>query len=242
MMLAGALARVSDPDGEGVFATKGGIAMELRLGDRARATRDVDIVMRGDTDQLAALLDAGLRESYEGFTFRRGAIDDLPTRPHVKKTRVQVSFAGRSLTSLQLEIAPLDTGDEEFTPLPGPNLRAVGLSGPDVVMVLAERWQIAQKLHAVTETFPDGRENPRFRDLIDLRLLEAFEPELASVRDACERVFAARNQHAWPPTLVAQPSWGDAYAIMARDLDFAVSDVNEAVRAVRSFIERIAGA
>ena len=36
MMLA-ALARVTDPDGEGVFATKGGIAMELRLGDRARA-------------------------------------------------------------------------------------------------------------------------------------------------------------------------------------------------------------
>jgi len=27
-------------------------------------------------------------------------------------------FAGRSLTSLQLEIAPLDTGDEEFTSLP----------------------------------------------------------------------------------------------------------------------------
>ena len=51
-MLAGALARVTDPDGEGVFATKGGIAMELRLGDRARVTRDVDIVIRGNTDDL----------------------------------------------------------------------------------------------------------------------------------------------------------------------------------------------
>jgi len=38
MMLAGALARVTDPNGEGVFATKGGIAMELRLGDRATKT------------------------------------------------------------------------------------------------------------------------------------------------------------------------------------------------------------
>lgn len=240
MMLAGALARVTDPDGEYVFATKGGIAMELRLGDRARATRDVDIVVRGDSNELADLLDAGLREPYEGFTFRRGAIDDLPTRPHVKKTRVQVSFAARSLTSLQLEIAPLDVGDEEFTALPGPSLGAVGLSGPDVVMVLAERWQIAQKLHAVTETFPDGRENPRFRDLIDLQLLETFEPALPPVRDACERVFAARNQHPWPPKLVAQQSWGDAHEVMARDLDFAVTDVDEAVRAVRSFIERIA--
>ena len=99
MMLAGALARVTDPDGEGVFATKGGIAMELRLGDRARATRDVDIVIRGNPEDLAELLDAGLREPYQGFTFRRGTIDDLPTGPHVKKTRVQVMFAGRSLTS-----------------------------------------------------------------------------------------------------------------------------------------------
>jgi hypothetical protein len=242
MMLAGALARVTDPDGEGMFATKGGMAMQLRLGDRARATRDVDIVVRGDTDELADLLDAGLREPYGGFTFRRGVIDDLPTRPRVKKTRVQLSFAGRSFTPLQLEIAPLDTGEEEFTALPGPSLGAVGLTGPDVVMVLAERWQIAQKLHAVTETFPDGRENPRFRDLIDLQLLETFEPDLGSVRDACVRVFAARRQHEWPPNLAPQPSWSEAYKAMARELAFAVTDVDAAVRAVRSYIERIAAA
>lgn len=63
-MLAGALARVTDPDGEGVFATKGGIAMELRLGNSARATRCVDLVIRGETDDLAELLDGGLREPY----------------------------------------------------------------------------------------------------------------------------------------------------------------------------------
>lgn len=242
MMLAGALARVADPNGESVFATKGGIAMELRLGDRARATRDVDIVMRGNSEDLADLLDAGLREPYQGFSFRRGAIDDLPTRPHVKKTRVQVSFAGRVLTSLQLEIAPLDTGEEEFTAIPGPSLGAVGLVGPDVVMVLAERWQIAQKLHAVTEQFPEGRENPRFRDLIDLQLLDAFEPDLAGVRDACERVFGARDQHDWPPALKVQPSWVEAYRRMGENLAFAVTDVGEAVRVVEAFIERIVAA
>lgn len=47
MMLAGALARVVDPDDEAVFATKGGIAMELWMGGRARATRDIDIVPGG---------------------------------------------------------------------------------------------------------------------------------------------------------------------------------------------------
>jgi len=70
MMLAGALARVVDPNGLGVFAAKGGIAMELRMGDRARATRDVDLVLRGDPDQLADLLDEGLWEPYRDFSFR----------------------------------------------------------------------------------------------------------------------------------------------------------------------------
>ncbi len=64
MMLAGAMARVVDPEGQAVFATKGGIAMELRMGDRARATRDVDLVLRGDPDELDELLDEGLREPY----------------------------------------------------------------------------------------------------------------------------------------------------------------------------------
>jgi hypothetical protein len=105
MMLAGALARVVDREGREVFATKGGIAMELRMGDRARATRDVDLVLRGDPEQLAERLDEGLREPYRGFSFGRGAIGDLPTRPYVKKVRIQVSFAGRVLSSPQLEIA-----------------------------------------------------------------------------------------------------------------------------------------
>ncbi|HTE58810.1 MAG TPA: nucleotidyl transferase AbiEii/AbiGii toxin family protein [Solirubrobacteraceae bacterium] len=183
MMLAGALARVVDPDGEAVFATKGGIAMELWMGGRARATRDIDVVLRGDPERLAEQLDAGLREPYNGFTFRRGEIDELPARPSVKKVTVQVSFAGRILSSPQLEIASVDTGHEEFIAIPATKLDAVGLDGPDVVLVLAERWQIAQKLHAVTEQPTDGRENPRFRDLIDLQLLEALDPDLSSVRD-----------------------------------------------------------
>lgn len=240
MMLAGALSRITDPRGDGVFAIKGGVAMELRMGDRARATRDVDLIMRGDPTQLAALLDDGLRESYSGFSFRRDALEDLPSRPHVKKTRVQISFAGRSLTTLQLEIAPPDTGDEEFTEISAVDLTAVGLQGPDVVLVLAERWQIAQKLHAVTEQFSDERDNPRFRDLLDLQLLEALDPDLPAVRDACERVFAARGQHAWPPTLTVQPSWPAAYQALANGLAFPVNDAAEAVRIVQAFVDRIA--
>lgn len=242
MMIAGALARVVGPDDRATFAIKGGIAMELRLGDRARATRDIDLVLRGDTDRLADLLDAGLGEPYNGFAFRRREIGDHPVRPDVKQVEVQVTFARKVLCTPKLEIAPAETGREEFAALPGAPLDAVGLDGPELVQVLATPWQIAQKLHAVTERYPTGRENPRVRDLVDIHLLEATDPDLHKVRDACERVFASRGQHSWPPILEIPPSWTAGYEGIAAALTFPVTDVNDAADAVRRYIERIAEA
>ena len=98
----------------------------------------------------------------------------------------------------------------------------------------------AQKLHAVTERFPDGRENPRFRDLVDLQLLRSLGPDLAAVGEACERVFAARNQQPWPPTLDVPSNWAPGYSALAAELDLGVRDVADAAVTVREFIEEIA--
>ncbi|MBN8870087.1 MAG: nucleotidyl transferase AbiEii/AbiGii toxin family protein [Solirubrobacterales bacterium] len=242
MMIAGALARVVGPEGRAAFATKGGIAMELRMRGQARATNDIDLVLRGDADQLADLLDEGLAAPYEGFSFRRGEITSLPRRAEFRKVKVQVIFAGRVLSSPQLEISPAETGHEKFTAIPGLPLDAVGLDGPETVLVLDTRWQIAQKLHAVTEEYPDGYENPRFRDLVDLQLLEALEADLPTARQACEQVFTARGGQTWPPRLVAQPSWREGYAALAEELHMSPTDVETAVDTVQAFIDRIATA
>jgi len=242
MMIAGALSRVVDPNDRAAFAIKGGIAMELRLGDRARATRDIDLVLRGDTDRLAGLLDAGLGEPYNGFAFRRREIGDHPVRPDVKQVEVQVLFARKVLCTPKLEIAPAETGHEEFAALPGAPLDAVGLDGPELVHVLATPWQIAQKLHAVTERYPIGRENPRVRDLVDIQLLEATDPDIRKVRDACEQVFARRGQHPWPPDLEVPSSWTAGYEAIATTLAFPVADATEAADAVRGYIKQIAEA
>jgi hypothetical protein len=52
MMLAGALRRAVDDDGAVVFVTRGGVAMELRAGEKARVTGDVDLILRGDPESL----------------------------------------------------------------------------------------------------------------------------------------------------------------------------------------------
>ncbi|HEY2142125.1 MAG TPA: nucleotidyl transferase AbiEii/AbiGii toxin family protein [Solirubrobacteraceae bacterium] len=101
---------------------------------------------------------------------------------------------------------PVEAGGDEIEEIALHDLSTIGLDGPTIVPVLAVRWQIAQKLHAVTEPpLRPGGENPRYWDLIDLQLLQALTGEnLAPVKDACQRIFAARGRQPWPPHVTTQ--------------------------------------
>lgn len=244
MMLAGTLSRLADDGGQPRFLTKGGIAIELRLRDQARASQDVDVVLLGDPEELTDHLEEVFSEPYEGFTFIAGVPELLPARPEVRRFQIQVFFMTRRFTTLKVEFAPAETGSHEFDELPGHDLSQLELKGPERVPVLALRWQIAQKLHAVSEApLHDGTENVRFWDLIDLQLLEAVtDIKLSAIRDACEHTFALRGQHAWPPEIVVYPSWHESYAAMARNMRMPITDVDEAVAAVTAFIARISHA
>ena len=107
--------------------------------------------------------------------------------------------------------------------------------------MLAVRWQIAQKLHAVTEPpLRPGGENPRYWDVIDLQLLQVLAGEnLAPVKDACQRTFAVRNQQQWPTQITTYPNWSDRYTAMASSLDMPVVNLNEAVEAIHALIHAI---
>ncbi len=241
MMLAGALSRLVDEEGRPKFLTKGGIAIELRLRDQARASQDVDIALLGNPEELADHLEEAFSEPYEGFSFTAGESETLPARPEVRRLEIQVSFNTRHFTTLKVEFAPAEAGGHEFDELPGHDLSKLGLNGPERVPVLALRWQIAQKLHAVSEApLKHGGENVRFWDLIDLQLLEAAtNGQLGIIREACEETFALRGQHTWPPEIIVYPSWSESYGAMARNMAMPITDVEEAAAAVTAFIARI---
>lgn len=218
-----------------------GVAMELRAGEKARATGDVDLVLRGDPESLLEHLDASLAEDYEGFSFERNEPQPLELRPHVRRTRVKVAFRTKPFMTLVVEIAPVEAGGDEIEEIAAHDLSTIGLEGPDVIPVLAVRWQIAQKLHAITEPpLRPGGENARYWDLIDLQLLQALTGEnLAPVKDACQRIFAARAQQPWPPYITSYADWSDQYAAMASSLGMPITDLNEAVEVVHALIHAI---
>jgi hypothetical protein len=85
-----------------------------------------------------------------------------------------------------------------------------------------------------------GGENHRYWDLIDLQLLQALTGEnLAPVKDACRRIFAARGRQPCPPHVTTCPDWSDRYVTMASSLDMPIIDLDEAVDAIHAFIHAI---
>ena len=106
---------------------------------------------------------------------------------------------------------------------------------------MSVRYQVAQKLHACTERYADGRPNERFRDLIDVQLLRALvaDGDMPAVREACLEIFELRAHHAWPPDVTVWPAWGEGFRAMAADVSFHTLDVEVAAEDLRAFIAEI---
>jgi len=235
MVLLGALDRVREADP--VFLLKGGVAMEMRLRGRARATKDVDLVFFGDPQDLGDDLDLALTDPYSEFSFQRQEID-AAGGGRFQRLEVKLLYRGRSWSTLRLEVAAPDSQAVDSEPVPAIPIDEFGIDGPDAVPCLSLRYQIAQKLHAVTERFPD-RDNERFRDLIDLIICRDLVEETISVKEACLDTFASRAGHDWPPGLIVPAAWAEPYAALATEMDFPIQDVEEAAAQVRELIAEI---
>lgn len=237
MVLLGALERSSNNQHRVLL--KGGVAIELRLKLRARATKDIDLIVvpEGDADVVDALEDA-LADPHLDFTFRLVDVEQIAHTP-ARRMDVKMTYKHKPWATLRVEASPPEVNAVEAEQISAFSLTQLGLDGPEYVACQSLRYQIATKLHAVTERFPD-RENDRYRDLIDLLLLAELAPDLSRVAAACHEIFDVRAMHAWPPRLTIEPSWPAQYAALAAEHDFAVADVRDAVDQVQALIDRLA--
>ena len=109
------------------------------------------------------------------------------------------------------------TGRETLTT---PDLLGFAGIAPVTVPALPLATQLAEKLHAYTRTYEDGRPSSRTKDLIDLALVAALFPlDAHELRIAIDAVFARRATHQPPDALPAPPpSWRTAYRRIASDV------------------------
>ncbi len=242
MIVAGLLDHARDENLDPLFVLKGGAAIELRLGLRARATKDFDATFRHAVLNMVEHLDDALRRGHGDFTATRTELEPI-AETGAQRVDIKLAYRGRSWATVQLEVAPAEgEAGLEIDRLPGKPLDALGLDAPTDVPCVSVRYQIAQKLHACTEVPSEGRNNDRFRDLIDLLLLEELiEPGgWTGLRAACEEIFELRSMHPWPPVVTVFTGWSDTYPALAAEVGFPISDVNDAAQRVQGLIERIA--
>lgn len=242
MIVLAVLDRVRDEQGEPLFLVKGGAAMELRFQLEARTTKDIDTVFREAMPSMLQRLDEALQAGWGDFSFERSE-PEVITDTRSVRLAIKLSYRGKRWGTVQLEVAPAEgrSGDD-VERLDAIGIDQFGLEGPERIPCLGIRYQIAQKLHACTAPPLEGKdENPRFHDPIDLILLSDLVANdgWPLVRDACLDTFQVRGKHAWPPELVIYPSWPAAFAALAQDQGFEITDIEDAARQVREMIERI---
>lgn len=231
--------------------------LQYRIPGMSRTTKDLDGLVLGDLDEFIAELDDSLQEPWGVMSLERGPIEVISV-PHklVSPYRfdMKVSLNGVIWRTIQVEVSTDATAaSQEWDVITAPSLSAFGLSGPETFSALELRYQIAQKLHAVSDPHnPPAHTNERARDVIDLLLLkEAIEstghPSLGEIHDALIDVFEVRAREALatqsqarylPVTVVAHHHWQASYDSAAQSanvelpLHIAVSQVNEWIQEI----------
>jgi hypothetical protein len=84
-----------------------------------------------------------------------------------------------------------------------------------------------------------GKRNDRFRDLIDLLLMETLITDYVGLREACEAVFHTRRTHSWPPRLDLPVHWVEPVTRLAQELNLPIADANSGMARVQAFVDRI---
>jgi hypothetical protein len=166
-----------DEDGNHRFIVKGGSALELRFGARARSSRDLDAVYRGNLDEAHDLIEGVLREGWNGFGGRATAPERIAVpgiRHQPVRMELKLTYKRKSFASLPLELSsPEGNAVRVVDTVAVRPVDVMQLPLPTEVPCLSVRYQIAQKLHACTDPLDGVRLNERAHDLADLMLLTA---------------------------------------------------------------------
>ena len=205
------------------WVVKGGVALELRLKDQARTTKDLDLAWPDTEEEATADLVAAesvdLRD-YFVFAVHRTTRLDAALEGAAVRYRVVAELDSRRFEEVTVDIgfgspliAPADL-------LQGSDLLAFAGFEPITVATLPLTQHVAEKLHAYTRTYEGQRPSSRVKDLIDLVLIRASSTfEAGDLRRALKVTFSDRSSQALPPQLPPPPSaWASTYPAMANEV------------------------
>jgi predicted nucleotidyltransferase component of viral defense system len=175
---------------------KGGFALDLRLAERARATKDVDLDWQAaEAELLDTLLEAAEWDAVDFFSFsieRTGSPQDRLGGSH--RFRIAATLGGRPFEIFLLDVGFRSEPIAGIETLMTPDLLSFAGIEPVTVRVVPLELQIAEKLHAYTRTHENERPSTRTKDLVDLGLIaELSVLDAARLRQAVDTTFSSRT-------------------------------------------------
>lgn len=227
--------QVGAPD---AWVLKGGLALQARLHERARTTKDVDLHTREEADSAVdllvscALIDLG---DYFGFTVARPSALGQPLR-----CPVEAQLGGRTFESFHVDLVCGEEWVGAVAYMPVTSL----LEFADIPTVEFPCFplghHLAEKVHALVRP-RGGRDSSRVKDLVDLVLIaETSKVDPTELRVALEVTFGSDATCELPRRLPAPPrSWEAQYRLMARDLGPASATLDEGTAVAAALVDPV---
>jgi predicted nucleotidyltransferase component of viral defense system len=222
--------------GDERWTLKGGYALELRLGGRARTTLDIDLNVPPPPlgNLLSVLQEAAERDlgDYFNFTVRKSKHD--LQGPPLGGERFQIeALLGKPYSRFVLDVGQGDVISSSPEPMTGQiDLSFAGLE-PVQIWVYPANDHFAEKLHAYTKP----RDNPsRVKDLLDLALMVVEELVTPSLVHAVQQMFEGYGTHTLPASLPPPPdAWQEKFEADARSIELSPAGMAAWVTRLHNF-------
>ncbi len=228
------------------WVLKGGLALQLRLGNRARTTKDIDVLLAAPHDESrdlhqtlvrAALLDLG---DWFRFEVERPAAE-IPEAP-IGGVRFQVRglVDMRRVETFHIDVGWGDLLVEPAETLTSPALLAFAGIPPTAIPCYPLTQQAAEKIHAYTRPRATG-EGSRVKDLVDILLIAGLrQMDGRLLQQALQATFDARKTHELPLHFADPPSsWSAPFRRLAEETGLGYRSLTDASEAARRFVDPV---
>ena len=218
------------------YDLKGGVALELRFAERARTTKDIDIGVPGQREKRLLAFQNAVALGFDDFTFQVKGKPLNMDKVDAVRLELAIRYRTRAWQTIDVDLGLSGSSAVEFVVPTIRGVAAMGLLVPSPVRCMNLSEQVAQKLHACTGPYSQGRA----RDVLDILLIDLLgKLDLLAVREAAERVFAARGTHYFPPAILIPVGWRPELEALAKELGYPTSSAAEIEVRFRAFVARL---
>jgi hypothetical protein len=221
------------------YDLKGGVALELRFAEGARTTKDIDIGVSAEREKRLRAFQDAVALGFDEFTFQLKGKPLNMDKVDAVRLELAIRYRTRAWQTIDVDLGSSGTGAVDLIVPTVRGVAAMGLRVPSPVRCLNLSEQVAQKLHASTGPYSQGRA----RDVLDILLIDLLgKLNVTAVRAAAEQVFTQRATHDFPPAIRIPAEWKPELEVLAKELGYPATSAAEIEARFRAFVDLIANA